>query len=418
MLRDRDGGLWIGTFKHGVSYMYTREGQMSFAEPDGLSGEDIYSLFEDREGNIWVATANGLDRFRDFAIATFSVNQGLSSDIVGSVFADRDGSVWLATYGGLNRWIKNRLRFRHSQWTGSTNASATSGSDKRDAKPSGFVPHSLFQDERGRIWVSTAFGFGYLDNDRFISVSGVPGGNVLSMAQDTAGNLWIANEHVGLFQLVREVWSNKFPGPGLGHNDHASAMTADTLQGGLWLGFFLAASPITATVRSERRTQPPTGWAGPCERPATRSGRHALDCDRRWGQPVKEWTICHVDQRERIAMRSVHWVREDDAGSFWLYTPCGLLRVARSELDAWAAAVDHDINAKPTVHATVFDISDGVRILATANHFTPQVAKSTDGKLWFLSGGGVSVVDPQSSSFQQPPAAGAYRTVRRGSQNL
>ena len=99
-----------------------------------------------------------------------------------------------------------------------------------------------------------------------------------------------------------------------------------------------------------------------------------------------------------------HWLREDDARSFWLHTPCGLLRVARSELDAWAAAMDHDINAKPTVHATVFDISDGVRSLATANHFSPQVAKSTDGKLWFLVGeGGVNLVDPNHLSFNNLP---------------
>lgn len=32
------------------------------------------NLFEDREGTIWKATNNGLDRFRGFAIATFTVN--------------------------------------------------------------------------------------------------------------------------------------------------------------------------------------------------------------------------------------------------------------------------------------------------------------------------------------------------------
>ena len=40
-------------------------------------------LFEDREGNIWVATVDGLDRFRDFAVPTISVKQGLSNAIVG-----------------------------------------------------------------------------------------------------------------------------------------------------------------------------------------------------------------------------------------------------------------------------------------------------------------------------------------------
>jgi signal transduction histidine kinase len=97
-------------------------------------------------------------------------------------------------------------------------------------------------------------------------------------------------------------------------------------------------------------------------------------------------------------------VREDGARSFWLYTPCGLLRVARSDLDAWSIALDQSINAKPAVPATVFDISDGVRSLATPNHFTPQVAKSTDGKLWFLVGeDGVNVVDPNHLRFNNLP---------------
>ncbi len=45
--------------------MYTREGQIALRESDGLSGDYINKLFEDREGNIWVATLNGLDRFRE-----------------------------------------------------------------------------------------------------------------------------------------------------------------------------------------------------------------------------------------------------------------------------------------------------------------------------------------------------------------
>ena len=68
-----------------------------FAQSDGLSGDFVQSLFEDREGNIWVATSDGLDRFRDFAVPTISVKQGLSNAAVWSVLAARDGSVWLGT---------------------------------------------------------------------------------------------------------------------------------------------------------------------------------------------------------------------------------------------------------------------------------------------------------------------------------
>src|SRR3712207_8574732 len=54
----------------------------------------LFRSFEDREGNIWVATDNGLDRFRHTAVATVSVNQGLSQGTPWSVLTARDGSVW------------------------------------------------------------------------------------------------------------------------------------------------------------------------------------------------------------------------------------------------------------------------------------------------------------------------------------
>src|SRR5262249_23505365 len=134
---------------------------------------------------------NGLDRFRDFAVATLTVNQGLSSAIAHSVLADRDGSVWLGANGGLNRWNKGQI----------TIFGARTG--KQDGKLNALVPNSLFQDDRGRIWVSRREGVGYIENDRFISISSVPGGNVLSIGEDTAGNLWIVNEGFGLFRLLR-----------------------------------------------------------------------------------------------------------------------------------------------------------------------------------------------------------------------
>jgi ligand-binding sensor domain-containing protein len=74
LLRDHDGGLWIATQERGILHVHQGRTDV-FALSEGLSGENVFALFEDRESNIWVATINGLDRFRDFAVATFSVNQ-------------------------------------------------------------------------------------------------------------------------------------------------------------------------------------------------------------------------------------------------------------------------------------------------------------------------------------------------------
>ena len=387
LLRDRAGSLWIGTQDRGLVHLHQGKTDV-FSASDGLSGDSVYSIFEDQEGSIWVATINGLDRFRDFAVATLTVNQGLTNARVVSVLADRDGSVWLGTRDGLNRWQNGQI----------------AAFDRRDGKLNGLAPNSLFQDARGRIWVSTLDGVGYLENDRFVPISGVPGGFVQGIAEDTAENLWIANQDAGLFQLLRGNVVQRIPWAKLGHKDHVSALVADPLQGGLWLGFSLGgvAYFIDGQVRASysvtdglgegrvnhlRFDQESALWA------ATDGGLSRL----------KNGHIATLTGRNGLPCDTVHWAIEDDDHSLWLYTACGLLRIARTELDAWAAAVDKDKDAKRTIQATVFDNSDGVRILSNAGRYSPQVAKSSDGKLWFLPWDGVSVIDPQHLAFNKIP---------------
>jgi ligand-binding sensor domain-containing protein len=91
---------------------------------------------------------------------------------------------------------------------------------------------------------------------------------------------------------------------------------------------------------------------------------------------------------------AVHWAIEDDTPAFWLYTACGLARLARSDLDAWVVDVENGGAATRPVEATVLDQSDGVGIHAMPGNYTPQVGKSRDGRIWFLPWDGVSVLDP------------------------
>ena len=392
LLRDRDGGLWIGTSDRGLIHVHQGRTDV-FAQSDGLSAEDVYALFEDHEGNIWVTTINGLHRFRDFAVSTFTVSQGLSNELVGSVLASRDGSVWIGgTLGGLNQWKNGQI------------TTPRTGSGKPDGKLNGLTPQSLFRDDSGRIWVSTRRGIGYLQHDRFIAVSGVPSGNVLSIVDDIAGNLWIDNEPLGLFELLRGGDVQHIPWAGLGHKDHASVLAADPVQGGLWIGFFLGgiaywrdgqvrASYTAADGLGEghinylRLDQDGTLWA------ATEGGLSRF----------KNGHIATLTSKNGLPCDSVHWAIEDDAQSFWLNTACGLVRIDRAEMGTWIAAVDQNEEAKRTMQATVFDTFDGIRVVAVGGHYSPQVAKSSDGRLWFPTFDGVSVIDPRHLPFNSLP---------------
>ncbi len=184
LLRDHDGGLWIGTIDQGLIHVHHGRTDV-FSKSDGLSGDVIFSLFEDREGSVWVSTNGGLDRFRDLAVSTISIKQGLLNDAAWSILAARDGSVWIASRDGLNRWNNGQM------------STIRKGSGQPDD-----APQSLFQDDRGRIWAFTGRGLVYVEDGRFVPVNAAHGGEVHSITGDNEGNLWLS-ENASLLHLAR-----------------------------------------------------------------------------------------------------------------------------------------------------------------------------------------------------------------------
>ena len=134
---------------------------------------------------------------------------------------------------------------------------------------------------------------------------------------------------------------------------------------------------------------------------------------------VKNGRVATLTNKNGLPCDTVNWVMEDDDHSFWLYMACGLVRIARPELDAWVA------DPRRTIKTTVFDSSDGVRSHAF-NWLQPACRQVRGWKLWFSSDDGVSVIDPRhlpstnfrrrSTSSKSPPTANFVgRTVGRGS---
>ena len=344
LLRDHDGGLWIAAYNAGLVHIHDGKADV-FRQADGLSSDDVLALFEDRENNIWAATPDGLDRFRATTVATFSLKEGLSNGLAWSVLADRDGSVWVATPGGLDRG-------REGQFT---------TYDKHDGDLNGSAPTSLFQDSGGRIWVSTQRQFGYLQGNRFVSVgtAGVDATDIIG--QDSAGNLWIADQQKGLFQLRDSKLVNKISWIGLGHKDFALSLAADPLRGGIWLGFYQGGISHFADGRIQEIYTAADGLANGSvgNLQVERDGTLWAATDGGLSR-MKNGHFATLSRENGLPCDAIQWMIQGDDHSFWLYTPCGLLRLARSEMDAWTAAEDRGQAAKQMVHPTVFDFSDGV----------------------------------------------------------
>ena len=424
LLWDRNGGLWIGTPDRGL--LHVHQGRTDgFTRSDGLSGDYINRLFQDREGNIWVATLNGLDRFRDLAVPTISVKQGLSNAIVWSVLAAKDGSVWLGTPDGLNRWNNGQITIYRKR-----RAQAGSGGTKQEQElnvremADGGLPadgvESLFQDDGGRIWAFTANGAAYFENGRFIpvrtnranvdhgdprqrqvtSVFGLvaPGGQVHSITGNSSGNLWISDQHQGLFHLLGRSVVDRIPWARLGRKDWATALFAGPAPGGLWLGYSQGG---VAYFKDGKVLESYAGVDGLGKGIVTSL---SLDSDGTlWAATegglsrVKNGRVATLTSQNGLPCDTVFWMMQDDAQSFWLYTACGVVRIAGTEMDAWVN------DPKRTIQNTVFDTSDGVRSRALTTGYTPLVAKTANGKLWFLPLDGVSVIDPRHLPLNKLP---------------
>src|SRR5271163_738178 len=278
------------------------------------------------------------------------------------------------------------------------------GSAKRDGKINGSLPSSLFQDDAGRIWVSSTKELGYLEHGRFVSIKGIPAENILSITQDSAGNLWVINEAVGLIRTspqndVHETfWSD------LGHDDNASVLAGDHSRGGLWVGFYRGGIVYFADgqIRASYTAADGLGTGRVSDFHFGDDGALWISTEGGLSR-LQNNRLATMTSKNGLPCDAVHWAIEDDDRSMWLYTACGLVRIAHSELDAWAAAVDQRQDVTLPIRVTAFDSSDGVKSLSNPGHYHPQVAKATDGKLWFLPWDGVSVIDPHHLAFNKLP---------------
>ena len=110
---DRDGIVWIGTYDGGLNRFEPSSGMFTHyrhnpADPRSLADDHAFPIYEDRSGALWIGTFAGLNRL-DRNTGTFArfKGSGLNKRIY-SLLEDRQGRFWLAG-GSISRAVYDRL---------------------------------------------------------------------------------------------------------------------------------------------------------------------------------------------------------------------------------------------------------------------------------------------------------------------
>jgi len=114
-LEDRQGNLWLSCFhwhltsgeQRGALCMWDGETITAFPDVPGLTENEVYSVLEDRDGNIWIcATGHGVYRYDGINFKAFTQIQPENPDFrfgCNSIYEDRKGRLWFGFAGGLHR---------------------------------------------------------------------------------------------------------------------------------------------------------------------------------------------------------------------------------------------------------------------------------------------------------------------------
>jgi ligand-binding sensor domain-containing protein/signal transduction histidine kinase len=440
---DTEGRLWFGTAGKGV-YCWLA-GKMTRIPDPALEATDVRALAEDKEGNTWVGTKDGLfcydtnlvrkDKpplfseilallvdgqgavwigtsgqglacYRNGTYNFLRKTDGLASDYIRTLAEDREGSLWIGTRDGLSQITDVKF----------TTQPAAEDPSVKDAL-------AVCASRNGGIWVGSGAGLTYLDGKpkTYGAEAGLASPYVKRVFEAADGDVYLVSGTKNLVIFSGEKAVATYPAPdmvvGLAEDAHGVVVSVGgTLYRagrnyfkpyaftngtpGLYWIFNLAsgrdgeiwAACVSGIYRVKdggyRRWGAEEGLSDPRVEGVCEDGDGAV-----WGATLngiirlKDNQIRSISRKDGLFDNNIYSIVPDDLGRLWVDSGRGIFSVSRKSMNDFADGKTHE------VECVAYDGPESVKPSdkTTQEHVA---CKTPDGRIWFPSANGVVVVDP------------------------
>ena len=382
LMRDGHGQIWAAAFGGGLMRVRNPLDQSAIIErveyEHRLAGSPR-SLYEDRDGNIWVGMRGGLLRLSESAFSSVSQLEGLTNEGVRTATVDSDGNVWVATGHGLNKFSS----------TGRTSYSVSQ-------------TMALHSDRRGTLWISAAQQISQFVNGRFVPVEvpdAVRTSRVMALTTDFDGTLWLCTALKGVMswngkELTRFDEKSELA-------DRACQSILTDKQGRVWIGMLSGGVGLyeKGAFRSFGVSE---GVARGTVLAILEDAKGAIWFSTSGGvSRIQNGRVTSITQDNAPLKDLVPVLVEDLQGDIWVGVNSGaaVIRFHPNEVDKVAG------NPSYQLEYSLYDESDGMQLGSQTWQAGVGGVRGGDGRLWVATGLGMTVIDPSSlpPSRRPPP---------------